>query len=223
MECLMNRILAAPLSGEQIERLSFDLIDAESVRGSFSPGEWTMVRRLVHTTGDPLLSRKVRFHGDWMVSGIAALRRKSLIYCDSAMVAAGISIERLRRVHPEYSREDVVVKVSDPEVARLSRITGLPRSFHAVGSCASWLDGAIALFGNAPVGLAELLRLHHEDGIRPGWIAAMPVGFVHVRESKEEFLRSELDGVAVAGLRGGSPLAVAALHALCTLAEEDRP
>jgi len=65
------------------------------------------------------------------------------------------------------------------------------------------------------------MRLHLEEGYRPSLVVAMPVGFVHVTESKEEFLSTGLPGLAVVGRRGGSPLTVAALHALCTLKEEE--
>lgn len=220
MDCLMNRILANPVDGEEIERRSFERIDAEPIRGAFTTEEWILVRRLVHTTGDASLARAVRFRGRWVEAGIAALRRKALVYCDSSMIASGISLDRLRKVNPAYTREDIVVRVAAPEVAALARSSGLPRSLFAVRSCSGWLDAAIALFGNAPVGLAELLRMHLENGVRPAWVCAMPVGFVHVMESKEEFLDAGLDGVAIAGLRGGSPLAVASLHALCSIAEE---
>ncbi|HNY30394.1 MAG TPA: precorrin-8X methylmutase [Fibrobacteria bacterium] len=219
----MNRILAAPLSGEEIERRSFERIDAEGVRPGYSNEEWILVRRLIHTCGDPSLGRCVRFRGNWAESGVQALRSRARIYCDSSMIASGISLARLREVNPSYTRDHIVVRVADPAVAELAAAEGLPRSLFAVRSCASWLEGSIALFGNAPVGLAELMRIHMEDGIRPAWTGAMPVGFVHVMESKEEFLRSDLDGVAVAGLRGGSPLAVASLHALCSIAKEMHP
>jgi len=65
----------------------------------------------------------------------------------------------------------------------------------------------------------ELVRLWTEEGYRPSLVAALPVGFVHVVESKEEFLGTGLPGIALRGSRGGSPLAVACLHALCSLAE----
>ncbi|MEN9355821.1 MAG: hypothetical protein RL318_3146 [Fibrobacterota bacterium] len=219
MECLMRKIMTNPVTGEEIERRSLACIDAGNMRGNLSDNEWILARRLVHTTADLALPPLLRFHGQWEEAGAQALRRKAPIYCDSNMIASGLSIARLREIHPDYSRQDVHVLVADPEVARLSKESGLPRSFHAVQACAPWLDGAICLFGNAPVGLAELMRLHLEEGIRPAWVAAMPVGFVHVVESKEEFLESALDGVALTGLRGGSPLAVASLHALCTIAK----
>jgi cobalt/nickel transport system ATP-binding protein/precorrin-8X/cobalt-precorrin-8 methylmutase len=60
-----------------------------------------------------------------------------------------------------------------------------------------------------------------EDQLLPAVVMAMPVGFVHVIESKEEFLALGIPYVAVTGRRGGSALAVSALHALCTLAARD--
>jgi len=46
----------------------------------------------------------------------------------------------------------------------------------------------------------------------------MPVGFVHVVESKEEVLSLDVPSIALLGRRGGSPLAVSVVHALCGLA-----
>jgi len=57
-----------------------------------------------------------------------------------------------------------------------------------------------------------------EENIRPALVIGMPVGFVHVLESKEELMRSGLPFIVLEGRRGGSPLAVATLHALCTIA-----
>jgi precorrin-8X/cobalt-precorrin-8 methylmutase len=57
-----------------------------------------------------------------------------------------------------------------------------------------------------------------EEAIRPAFVIAMPVGFVHVTESKNEFMSLGVPYIAIEGRRGGSPLAVSTLHALCTLA-----
>jgi len=46
----------------------------------------------------------------------------------------------------------------------------------------------------------------------------MPVGFVHVTESKEELTSLGVPYLTLKGRRGGSPLAVSAIHALCGLA-----
>jgi precorrin isomerase len=57
-----------------------------------------------------------------------------------------------------------------------------------------------------------------EAGIRPALVVAMPVGFVHVVESKDEVMTLDVPYIALAGRRGGSPLAVSVVHALCGLA-----
>lgn len=50
-------------------------------------------------------------------------------------------------------------------------------------------------------------------------IIAMPVGFVHVVESKEELMTLGLPYISIAGRRGGSPIAVSVINALCGLAD----
>jgi precorrin-8X/cobalt-precorrin-8 methylmutase len=80
------------------------------------------------------------------------------------------------------------------------------------------LHGGMAVFGNAPVALLELNRMMMEENLRPAFVVARPVGFVHVVESKEELMSLDIPYIAVAGRRGGSPLAVSVIHALCSLA-----
>ena len=82
------------------------------------------------------------------------------------------------------------------------------------------LNGGIAVFGNAPVALLELNRMIIEDDIRPAVVIGLPVGFVHVVESKEELMSLPVPWIAIAGRRGGSTLAVSVVHALCTLAAQ---
>jgi cobalamin biosynthesis Co2+ chelatase CbiK len=48
----------------------------------------------------------------------------------------------------------------------------------------------------------------------------MPVGFVHVIESKEELISLDVPYIALSGRRGGSPLAVSVVHALCSIAND---
>lgn len=221
MELTLGRkLIEFPVSGEEIERRSFEEIERENVRGNLADDEWIVARRLVHTTGDPGLVKAMRFQGRWKQAGLEALDNGEGIYCDASMARSGISRERLRRA---TSREHALLcEVADPVVASNARESGLPRSVWAVRKAAQAIgSGGIWLFGNAPTGLMELVRLHSEEGFLPSLVVAMPVGFVHVVESKAEFLRTSLPGIAVAGRRGGSPLVVAALHALCSLAETE--
>jgi precorrin isomerase len=68
----------------------------------------------------------------------------------------------------------------------------------------------------------ELNRMIVEEGLRPALVVAMPVGFVHVVESKEELMALGVPYIALAGRRGGSPLAVSVIHALCGLAGTEK-
>ncbi|HMA92406.1 MAG TPA: precorrin-8X methylmutase, partial [Polyangiaceae bacterium] len=57
--------------------------------------------------------------------------------------------------------------------------------------------------------------------VTPALVIAMPVGFVHVTESKEETAELDVPQIVIRGRRGGSPLAVATVHALTSLVEEN--
>ncbi|MFA6562784.1 MAG: precorrin-8X methylmutase [Verrucomicrobiia bacterium] len=215
----IRKFLEAPLSGPEIEERSFEAID-HAARHNFSSDQWEIVRRMIHTTGDLTLGELVRFSPDAIESGVAALRQGRPIYVDSNMIRAGLSLPRLKSANAGYDAARVFCHVADADVARQSAESNLPRSLFAIRKAKPMLDGGIVAFGNAPVALLELNRMIIEDRIRPALVLAMPVGFVHVIESKEELLSLPVPHVAVAGTRGGSTLAVAAIHAFCTLAAQ---
>ncbi len=215
---LMRSFLDAPMSGPEIETRSMEIIDREAPAHPFPPDEWQVVRRMVHTTGDFGIIETVRFSPDAVAAGIRALRGCRSIFSDSNMIRTGISLARLRGVCEFYRHESVICHVADEDVARKARKSGLPRSLHAVQKAKPLLDGAIAVIGNAPVALMEISRMIIEEGLRPALVVALPVGFVHVVESKEELMSLPVPFISMAGRRGGSPLAVSVIHALCGLA-----
>lgn len=216
---LLHTLLAQPLSGEQIEERSFACIDQLTPEHGFLPDQWQVVRRLIHTTADPGLLDLVSFSPDALASGSAALRAGRPIFTDSNMIRSGLSLPRLRSVCSSYGPESVSCHVADADVAEEARQSGLPRSLFAMRKARAMVDGGILLFGNAPVALLELNRMIIEEGVRPALVVAMPVGFVHVVESKEELMELGVPFIAITGRRGGSPLAVATLHALCSIAK----
>jgi precorrin isomerase len=63
-------------------------------------------------------------------------------------------------------------------------------------------------------------RMIIEEGFRPSLVIALPVGFVHVVESKEELMSLGVPFITTVGHRGGSPLAISVVHALCGMAAE---
>ena len=191
---LIHSLFAAPMDGAAIEERSLFLIDREAQIHSFAADEWAVVRRMIHSTADFSMIDLVRFSQDAISAGRKALKAGAPIFADSNMIRAGLSLARLKQ--------------------------NLPRSIFAVRKARPFLHGSIALFGNAPVALMELNRMIVEEGVRPALVIAMPVGFVHVIESKEELMSLDVPWISIPGRRGGSTLAVAALHALCMLPEK---
>lgn len=216
-------VMEAKDAPEIIEQRSMDTIDREAPPHDFSPDQWEVVRRMIHATADFGLMETTRFSEDAFTAGAAALRAGCGIYADSNMIKAATSPMRLCSVRSDYTKEKVFCHISDPDVAKEAKAADLPRSLYAVRKAKPMLHGGIACFGNAPVALLELNRMIMEEGIRPALVIAMPVGFVHVVESKEELMRLGVPHIVVTGRRGGSPLAVSALHALCTVAAGCRP
>jgi len=215
---LIHDLYQQPLSGEDIERRSFAIIDAEAPHHDFTADEWQVVRRLIHTTGDFGIMGSVRFSPHALDAAATSLGGGKPLYVDSAMIRAGISLKRLQAVRSGYTKGDIHCHVADADVAAEAAAAGLPRSIFAVRKAKTVLAGGIAVFGNAPAALLELNRMIAEEEIRPSLVIAMPVGFVHVEESKTELLSLGVPCVVLTGRRGGRPLAVSVVHALCTLA-----
>jgi len=219
---LIRAFLDAPLSGPEIEAKSMEIIDREAPAQRFTAEEWQIVRRMIHTTGDFGIMEAIRFSPDAIAAGIKALHGCRSLIVDSNMIRSGISLPRLRGVCGFYWKESLICHIADEDIERTARRTGLPRSLHAIEKARPFLAGAIAAFGNAPIALMELNRMIVEEGLRPALVVAMPVGFVHVVESKEELMAQGVPYIALAGRRGGSPLAVCVIHALCDLAIQEQ-
>ncbi len=209
------------MSGPEIERESFRRIEQEmGTTPHFSPRERVIARRLIHTTADFSLVDNLRFSGDPITAGLRALKDGAPIYSDSSMIRSGISQARLRTINPAYSPEHLHCYVADPEVAAKAKNLGIARSLAALDKARNLLSGAIVLIGNAPLALAGIVRMVVQEDIRPRLIIGMPVGFVHVVESKEMLMATDIPHIVLAGRRGGSPLAVATLHAIMELGED---
>ena len=217
---MIHQLLARPRSGADIEAGSFAVIDREAGAHGWAPDQWAVARRLVHTCADFGILEGLRFRHDAVAAGIRALRAGRPIYVDANMIRSGLSLARLRAVHRGYGPGDLHCHVADADVAEQAAESGLPRSLFALRKAAPLLEGAIVAIGNAPVALLELNRMIVEEGLRPALVVGMPVGFVHVLESKRELLALDVPAVVLEGRRGGSPLVVATLHALAGLAGE---
>ncbi len=197
-------------------------IEKEVPPHPFGSEEWQVVRRMIHTTGDFGLIDLVRFSPGAISHGVEALRSGRAMYVDSRMIQSGLSLKRLQSVYKGYQASDILCHVDDEEIFEKAGQQRLPRSLFAVQKAKPILNSGLVVFGNSPIGLLELNRLIQEEEIRPALVIAMPVGFVHVIESKDELMSLDVPFIALSGRRGGSPLAVSVVHALCVLAASQR-
>lgn len=202
------------MSGEEVETESFRRIEEEVGEHPFDSDEWRVIRRLIHTTGDCSVADSVTFRNGPFAAGLAAVREGAPIYCDSRMGAGGISLASLRRFNDYYSESSIHCLVSDPEVARTAKDRGVTRSLVAMEKAQDIVDGGIVLIGNAPLALAALARMIQQKKAMPRLVIGMPVGFVHVLESKALIESTDVPQIVLEGRRGGTPLAVAALHGI---------
>jgi len=199
---------------QAIEKESFAIIDAEAGAHHFDPRQWSIVRRVVHTTGDFDFVRNMHFSPGAVAAGIVALQSGAPVYCDTNMVRAGVNKPRLAAFGSE-----LVCHVGDAEVAAEARAQGVTRSIVALRRGVE--QGCrIFLIGNAPTALYELLDLCRAGKAQPALIVGAPVGFVGAAESKETLFQSGLAQIVCRGRKGGSAIAAAILNALVLLATE---
>ncbi|MCI0340323.1 MAG: precorrin-8X methylmutase [Planctomycetales bacterium] len=203
--------------GRAIEDGSFAIIEREAGKHGFAPPEWQVVRRVIHATADFEFLSLVAIHPEAVSAGVRALRAGCPVVVDVKMIQAGLSEERLAtygcRVSCFISDEDVIAAARANASTRGAEAM---RKAHRLGV----LDGALVAVGNAPTALLEVGRLVREEGARPELIVGVPVGFVSAAESKEAALGLPVPTIVARGRKGGSPVAVAVLHALLALSTE---
>lgn len=70
---------------------SFAVIDSEIGTHNFTPCEYAIIRRIIHSTADFEFLDLVKFSPEAIASGIDALRRRVPIVTDVSMVKQGIA------------------------------------------------------------------------------------------------------------------------------------
>ena len=197
----------------EIESLSFEIIEEEAGDHGLNAAEWAVVRRLIHTTADFEFIENTRFHPQALEAGIAAIRRGTAIITDTRMAQAGIT----RRHLAQFGCE-VHCYIDDPEVVTVAKRDNSTRAAAAVSQAKELLHGGMAVIGNAPTALIELVRLHEQGILQPALVVGVPVGFVNAAEAKELLMASGLVYISVSGRKGGSAVAAATVNALANLA-----
>jgi precorrin-8X/cobalt-precorrin-8 methylmutase len=213
----MNDMRQMTALGRSIEDGSFAIIDAEAGAHGFGADEWQVVRRVIHATADFEFKTLMQFHPRAVAAGIAALRGGCPVLVDVKMIAAGLNHERLAA----YGCP-VLSYISDEDVIAQAQASNSTRAIEAMRKARrlGMLDGAIVAIGNAPTALLETARLIEHEGVRPALVIGVPVGFVSAAESKEVMAALDTPHIVARGRKGGSPIAVAIIHALLLLSSQ---
>ncbi|HXK53529.1 MAG TPA: precorrin-8X methylmutase [Hyphomicrobiales bacterium] len=189
---------------------SFAAIRAETDLAALPPSLESVAVRLIHACGMTDLAADLKFSPDVADAARAALARGAPVLVDTEMTAHAVIRSRLP------SACDLVCTLNDPSVPARAKELGTTRSAAALSLWRDRLEGAVVAIGNAPTALFALLEMLDAGAPRPAAILAFPVGFVGAVESKAE-LAANPRGVpflTLAGRRGGSAMAGAAVNAL---------
>lgn len=194
----------------EIYRKSFATIRQEVDLSKFHNGLDQLVVRLIHSCGMIDIADDVFSSEDAFAIGQLALNNGAKIFCDVEMVKKGV----IPRMMPREN--EIICSLNDPKVPTLATEQNTTRSAAQVGLWTDEIQGSIIAIGNAPTALFRLLEMLDDGCNKPALIIGMPVGFVGAVESKAELAANSrcVPYITVAGRRGGSAMAAAAVNAL---------
>lgn len=202
---------------KEIEDKSMLIIE-EYIKGhNFTSAERDVVKRVIHTTGDPAIINNIQFHPDATKVGVKALREGANVFADVNMLKAGINAKTLNGFGG-----DIFCGVANQETIEAAGDWGITRSAAAMRLFGKRLNGSIIAIGNAPTALFEVLDLIEKGIAKPALIVGTPVGFVGAMESKELMVEKNIAPyITVRGTRGGSPIAACMVNALMYFKETE--
>jgi precorrin-8X/cobalt-precorrin-8 methylmutase len=198
---------------EEIEALSFRIIEQEAGAHGFGPRRWQVVRRMIHTSADFEYLDTARFHEDAIDAGLEAIQQGKIIFTDTNMARTGIRKNELAA----YGCE-VCCLISDSDVGRMAAESGSTRAAVAVDHAVRSMDGGIYVVGNAPTALLRLIELIDQGRAAPALVIGLPVGFVNAEEAKEALAKTATPYITNTGRKGGSNLAASVVNALAIMA-----
>ncbi len=193
---------------------SFAVIDQEIGAHGFSPAEYAIARRVIHSTADFEFRDLLRFSPGAIAGAIRALQQGVPIVTDVNMVKQGIL-----SVVAQTFRNPVISAIDQATVAA----PGQTRTETGLLACLAQYPEAIYAIGNAPTALLALcawVQGRSPAEPRPALVIGAPVGFIAVVESKLALTQTDLPQIRVEGRKGGSPVAAAIINALLVLAWE---
>jgi len=201
---------------DEIENLSFQLIEQEIGAHNLPNEQWLIVRRMIHTSADFEYKEMVRFHPAAIQAGLDAICSGKKIITDTNMARVGI-----RKKELDQFGTSTACFMTDPRVDSLAKTSGTTRARVAVDIAVEDMKDGIYVVGNAPTALMRLIELVKEQKARPALIIGLPVGFVNAAESKAALMELDYPYISNVGRKGGSNLAASVVNALAIMAADN--
>ncbi len=198
---------------QEIESLSFQIIDREAGAHGFDAAQWEIVRRMIHTSADFEYMETVRFHPQAISRGIEAIQGGKAVITDTEMARAGI-----RKAAIEALGGSVSCLIGRPDIRMYAEKAGITRAKAAVDMALPLLAGGIYVIGNAPTALLRLIEQVQAGEAHPTLVIGLPVGFVNAAESKAALLDLDIPFITNVGRKGGSNVAASVVNALVIMA-----
>jgi precorrin-8X/cobalt-precorrin-8 methylmutase len=204
------------LNPKDIEAQSFAIIDEEAGAHELPSAEWSLVRRLIHTSADFDYIKDIFFSPFAVLLGVKAIQAGAAIITDTRMALSGINRKNLAPFGNE-----LFCFIDHPRTLELAK-SGT-RSQAAVDAALELTpdpNKVIFAIGNAPTALCRLLEvIESKPDLKPKLILGFPVGFVNALESKRELKRlAPVPFITNLSRKGGSNVVAAAVNALALLA-----
>ena len=203
---------------DEIEALSFKIIDEEAGSHGFSLRKWRIVRRMIHTSADFEYLTTTCFHKRAVNAGLAAIRKGCTIFTDTNMARVGI-----RKMESDKFGVSVKCLIAEPFVGKLAAEKGITRAQASVDAVLPEITGSIYVVGNAPTALMRLVTKIESGEAQPALVIGLPVGFVNAAESKDALMAMDIPYISNIGRKGGSNLAAAVVNALLIMTAEKTP
>lgn len=206
------------LKPHEIEKRSLEIITEElkdyPQETNFNAAELSIVKRVIHATGDLDFAKNMRFHPDAVEAGIRAIKNGMDILVDVQMVEAGINKRLLQKWGGKVicRIQDTGYKIQDEENKTRAEI-GIEIAVRKNNNI-----GIVAI-GNAPTALYRVMKLIRNEGFKPELVIGVPLGFVMAVEAKEVLFHMKYPFITSLGRKGGTPVAVAIVNALLKMAE----
>ena len=184
------------------------LIDDKTER--LKPEERSIVERIVHSTADPEYAEITRISDDFVDNSLKSIQSGGDILTDITMIKAGIN---------NYSGE-VECYINHEKTLKIAKKEEITRAAAAIRVAADEGFEGIAVVGNSPTALFEIIKLIKNNDINVKSVIGVPVGFVAASESKEALEKTDIPYLITRGPKGGTPVAVAAINSLINMKKD---